>query len=316
MDNSFIKDPDANKDYGFDWIAENWLNDGETITASAWTITPSGLTKGTEESSNSITKVWLSGGTVGVTYAVTNKITTSDGRIEEKTLYITIEESYKLIPVGLNINALIDITYFELFWDGETLDTDRIANLINAVSSAFELFCSRKLRERTYTYVEGDQNLTNGICYVPEYCIFDGIKGNHFYFPTYPVSLITSFSISGIAITEAAVTEYTLTDYYKLYKSRGLLKYDGGFDCGYYQNILTVWKGGYSSTSSEMEHLKYLCFLAMKDFLNAPENNQMQSERIGDYQYSLMPSTLLVRLQGYSPKVFKDLSYYKKGVFA
>jgi len=125
--------------------------------------------------------------------------------------------------MALNDSALINKTYFKQMWDGEEIDEDILENLINAVSVAFELFCNRRLKERSYTYDEDD--LTDeegeeieGIYYVPEYTIFDGIKGSIFYFPTYPVSLITSFLISGITITEVASTEYTLSDGYKLYK--------------------------------------------------------------------------------------------------
>jgi len=65
-----------------------------------------------------------------------------------------------------------------------------------------------------------------------------------------------------------------------------------------------------------MDHLKYLCYLAIKDVLNAPENMQMKSEKIGNYSYTLMSDILLVKLQGYSPIIFNELGRYKREVFA
>ena len=218
--------------------------------------------------------------------------------------------------MSLNINAIIDNDYFDTLWDGEVLGEGVFDAIVNAISTSFEKFCNRNLIERTYTYVEEDHSLINKIIYSPEYSIFDGPRGNNFYFPTYPITSITSFSISGTAITEAAITEYEADDYYKLYKNRGLLVYEGGFDYGYYQNVLTVWKGGYASGSMELEHLKYLCYLCVKDYINAPENMQIQSESIGNYKYSLMSSSLLTKLQGYSPNVFSELaSNYRREVF-
>ena len=55
---------------------------------------------------------------------------------------------------------------------------------------------------------------------------------------------------------------------------------------------------------------------SIKDYINAPENMQMQSETIGNYKYSLMSSSLLVKLQGYSPNVFSELVKYRREVFA
>lgn len=82
------KDPDSTVDYGCDWTA--WLQTGEIITTSTWTA--SGLTKGTETNSAGITSVLLSGGTVGTSYTVTNQIDTDQGRIEQRSMIITVKE--------------------------------------------------------------------------------------------------------------------------------------------------------------------------------------------------------------------------------
>jgi len=89
----FKKDPQASLDYGFNYT--DWLAVGETITTSTWASTPAGLTVGTNSIGTGITVVWLSGGTVGVTYSVTNHVTTTIGSIhreDDRTLEILIEE--------------------------------------------------------------------------------------------------------------------------------------------------------------------------------------------------------------------------------
>jgi len=85
----FLKDPDATLDFGFDW--SDWLARGETITASEWVV-DDGITEESDENTTTVTKVWLSGGTVGETYEATNRVTTSAGRIDDRTLSVRIRE--------------------------------------------------------------------------------------------------------------------------------------------------------------------------------------------------------------------------------
>lgn len=85
----FLKDPDAVLDYGLDW--SSWLSDGETISASNWTV-PTGLTKDSQSSTGTDTTVWLSGGTVGLSYEVTNRISTNQGRTDDRTIQIAVRQ--------------------------------------------------------------------------------------------------------------------------------------------------------------------------------------------------------------------------------
>ena len=85
---TFRKDPHAVLDYGFDW--SDWLGSGETIAVSEWTVA-TGLTEDSDQRGDTSTKVWLSGGTVGETYAVANKIMTSDSRTDERTFEVVVE---------------------------------------------------------------------------------------------------------------------------------------------------------------------------------------------------------------------------------
>lgn len=86
---SFTKDPDATLDYGCDW--SEWLDAGETITASSWAV-PLGLTLESADHTGTLAVAWLSGGATGNVYRVTNRVTTSAGRTDERTLLIYVEE--------------------------------------------------------------------------------------------------------------------------------------------------------------------------------------------------------------------------------
>lgn len=84
------KDPDAVWDIEVDWDTL-WLPTGDTITASTFTV-ESGLTKDSENFTDTQAKVWLSGGTAGVTYTITNHITTTEGREEDCVFYVKVAE--------------------------------------------------------------------------------------------------------------------------------------------------------------------------------------------------------------------------------
>lgn len=86
------KDPNAVLDYAVDWGAplNSWLA-GETIASVAWTV-PAGLTQGAASNTNTVAQVRLSGGTVGQTYTVTCRITTSTGQIEDRSFRVVIRE--------------------------------------------------------------------------------------------------------------------------------------------------------------------------------------------------------------------------------
>jgi hypothetical protein len=85
---TFPKDPNAVLDYSVDW--SRWL-DGDAIASSAWTV-PADLAKVTETNTDTKATVWLSGGSAGQSYPVTNRITTTGGRTEDRTITIRVEE--------------------------------------------------------------------------------------------------------------------------------------------------------------------------------------------------------------------------------
>lgn len=88
MGDSYLKDPNATKDYGIDWAT--WLA-GDTIQTSTWLV-PAGLTNSNPSNTSTTTTVWLSGGTLGETYTVTNRVTTTGGRTEDESLRFYIRD--------------------------------------------------------------------------------------------------------------------------------------------------------------------------------------------------------------------------------
>jgi len=86
-----IKDPNAVLDYSIDW--STWLATSETISASSWTV-PTGITQTTPAPSftNTVTTIWLLGGTAGTTYTLTNHITTNQGRQDDRSITIQVVE--------------------------------------------------------------------------------------------------------------------------------------------------------------------------------------------------------------------------------
>lgn len=85
---SFIKDPDASLDYSVDW--SEWLaTASDSILTSTWTV-PDGLTVVTQTNSGTLATVWLSGGTAGKAYSLTNHITTRGNRTDDRTIVIIV----------------------------------------------------------------------------------------------------------------------------------------------------------------------------------------------------------------------------------
>lgn len=82
----FVKDPQAILDYSVDWTL--WLDD-DTISASAWVVS-AGLVVTSQVETTKVATVWISSGTAGQTYSVTNRITTASGRVDERTFSIIV----------------------------------------------------------------------------------------------------------------------------------------------------------------------------------------------------------------------------------
>ena len=88
MPRSFILDPNAVLDYEWDWSA--WLG---TDTIASHTVTAAtGLTVDSSTATSTAVTAWLSGGSVGASYAVTCHVVTAAGREDDRTATITVQE--------------------------------------------------------------------------------------------------------------------------------------------------------------------------------------------------------------------------------
>lgn len=86
---TFTKDPDATLDYRVDW--SDWLEGDDVIVASEFFV-PLPLTLDADFNDTTSATCWLSGGVRGKTYQVVNRITTADGRTDDRTLTIWCRE--------------------------------------------------------------------------------------------------------------------------------------------------------------------------------------------------------------------------------
>jgi hypothetical protein len=87
------KDPNAKLPFSVDWTA--WLAaEQDTAESAAWTV-PAGLTQEVSPApslSGGKTTVWLSGGTADQNYDVTCRLTTTGGRVDERTITIQVRQ--------------------------------------------------------------------------------------------------------------------------------------------------------------------------------------------------------------------------------
>ena len=89
LDNQYLKDPSAVLDWAFDWT--DWLATSETIANHTITA-DTGLKVDSSAENNGKITVWLSGGTAGINYKVACLITTTEGRTDERTIWIKVVE--------------------------------------------------------------------------------------------------------------------------------------------------------------------------------------------------------------------------------
>lgn len=88
----YLKDPDSRVDYAIDWLP--YLG-GQTIVDSQWIVEPTeedGLGADNERRDGSRTAASLAGGIVGHVYSVRNRVTLSDGSIDERSICLRVEQ--------------------------------------------------------------------------------------------------------------------------------------------------------------------------------------------------------------------------------
>ena len=102
---TFKKDPSARLDYHFDFAPvlndtewslgdTDYLETGETLTDHTVLVDGGGVMLDSSDiiGGGTTVRVWLSGGTVGQTAVVTCRITTSAGRVDDRSFKLRIAE--------------------------------------------------------------------------------------------------------------------------------------------------------------------------------------------------------------------------------
>ena len=93
-----IKDPNALLDYSIDWETEGYLLPGspaEGVEESTWLIEPSTspeeLTIEENFLDGNIASVTVAGGVAGHRYKLTNRIVTTEGREDDRSIIVRVE---------------------------------------------------------------------------------------------------------------------------------------------------------------------------------------------------------------------------------
>ena len=87
---TYIQDPSAKLDYAEDF--SQWLPTGDSLSTATWTV-PSGLTQPqTATLVGAKATVWLAGGTVGQVYTVSVHVVTAQGREDDRSFTVRIQD--------------------------------------------------------------------------------------------------------------------------------------------------------------------------------------------------------------------------------
>ena len=87
----FDKQPSEVLDYDID--ATEWLTQGDNVIGAAITIDITGLVLDSSTINDDRIKIWLSAGVDGITYKVTTKISTEDGRVKEVDFKVKVKDT-------------------------------------------------------------------------------------------------------------------------------------------------------------------------------------------------------------------------------
>jgi hypothetical protein len=88
----YLKDPQSRVDYSIDWTG---YLDGQAIESSSWSIVPEesgGLTVDEQSRDLVRTAATIAGGQTGRVYSVSNKVILSDGRSDERSITLRVEQ--------------------------------------------------------------------------------------------------------------------------------------------------------------------------------------------------------------------------------
>jgi hypothetical protein len=89
-----LKDPAAVLDYSIDWGAQ-YLAEFEQLATSDWSVSPDepgGLSVAASSFEPMISTVSVQGGIAGHVYRLANRISTIEGRVDERSMTIRVED--------------------------------------------------------------------------------------------------------------------------------------------------------------------------------------------------------------------------------
>jgi hypothetical protein len=146
--NVYRQDRDELLDYTFNWSPS--LAAGETILTSAWTV-PAGITAGPTSLTDTTTTQWLSGGSMGEQYTITNTIATSDLREFERSFAVLIiASSSEVVPSAPTAITALDLISSSLrligvLASGETADGDQAQDGLSTLNDFIDEIRTQRL---------------------------------------------------------------------------------------------------------------------------------------------------------------------------
>lgn len=88
----YLKDPQSRVDYAIDW---GGYLDGQTIAESLWSVTPDeagGIAVESASFDLNRSAARITGGRAGRVYSIANRVTMSDGSVDERSITLRVEE--------------------------------------------------------------------------------------------------------------------------------------------------------------------------------------------------------------------------------
>ena len=89
-----LKDPQAVLDYAIDWGAD-YLAEDDILTESAWSVEPDetgGVAIVGNNAGDTVATVQVNGGIAGRIYRLANRVTTLNGRTDERSIALRVEK--------------------------------------------------------------------------------------------------------------------------------------------------------------------------------------------------------------------------------
>jgi hypothetical protein len=222
------KQPGETEDFDLDWTLRLA---GDTIVTSTWSITSgdtgaSGtLTINTSSFTNTISKVWLSGGNLGVNYTLLNQVTTAAGDTLDELVQLPVRPAPPPSLTTLS-NAMQFL--------GASQDTNGfIARGMAAISSQIQAWLGYQVVQASYSRT------------------FNGQGGYKLFVPDIPLVSVQSLTINGQTIPAGAWSGSSQMPGY--YNDDAAIFVVGYSFCRGFQNIRASYTAGYNPVPAEIE---------------------------------------------------------------